>query len=175
MKLILGLGNPGREYLWTRHNFGALALDFWAKQGGAKWQEKAAFFATVTEIEPGVFLAKPTTFYNESGRAAAAICRFYKLNPASDLLVICDDFQLPFGELRLRKSGSDGGNNGLKSIAATFGPEFARLRLGTDAPIRQQLGDTDFVLGRWPESEKTALPDILTKAIDAAKHWVKTG
>jgi PTH1 family peptidyl-tRNA hydrolase len=173
MKLIVGLGNPGREYLWTRHNFGALAVDFWAIQSGAKWQEKSAFYADVAEITKGVLLAKPDTFYNESGRAVQAICRFYKLDPKQDLLVVCDDFQLPFGEMRLRESGSDGGNNGLKSVIQTFGTQFARLRLGTDAPLRKQAGDTDFVLGRWSAEEKAALSEILNEATTAMERWAK--
>lgn len=163
MKLIVGLGNPGPEYNFTRHNFGFLVLDFYAKTHNLTWQNPK-FHATWLKSDSQIFI-KPQTFYNDSGQAVSEFANFYKISPA-DILVICDDFDLPFGTLRFRAKGSSGGNNGLKSISGHLNiTDFPRLRLGTDNPaVRSQLGDINFVLGHFSTSEKSALPDILQKA-----------
>lgn len=160
MKLIVGLGNPGNEYNFTRHNFGFLALDFYATVHHLNWQ-KPKNSALWLKDGDRIFL-KPQTFYNDSGLAVANFARFYKVNPA-DILVICDDFDLIFGQIRYREHGSSGGNNGLKSIIQHLKTEnFPRLRLGTNNPeVRQKIGDIDFVLGHFTASEKTALPTLL--------------
>lgn len=164
MNLIVGLGNPGNEYNFTRHNFGFLLLDFYAKVHALSWQKpknQAIWFKDGNNI-----FIKPQTFYNNSGEAIAAFAQFYKI-PPERVLVVCDDFDLPFGTVRFRAQGSDGGNNGLKS-ATTFlhTTAFPRLRLGTNNPaVRQRLGDIDFVLGHFTAEEKAALPDLLTRAM----------
>lgn len=160
MKLIVGLGNPGNEYNFTRHNFGFLALDFYATVHHLNWQ-KPKNSALWLKDGDRIFL-KPQTFYNDSGLAVANFARFYKVNPA-DILVICDDFDLIFGQIRYREHGSSGGNNGLKSIIQHLKTEnFPRLRLGTNNPeVRQKIGDIDFVLGHFTASEKAALPALL--------------
>ncbi len=160
MKLIVGLGNPGHEYNFTRHNFGFLALDFYAKVHGLTWQ-KEKMGALWCKDGDHIFI-KPQSFYNESGIPTANFLRFYKLSPR-DLLVINDDFDLEFGKIRYREHGSSAGNNGLKSVAQQLKTEmFPRLRLGTNnSAVRQQLGDIDFVLGHFTAAEKTALPIIL--------------
>lgn len=160
MQLIVGLGNPESKYNFTRHNFGFLALDFYAKTKEISWQ-KPKMGALWFKDGDRIFI-KPQTYYNESGQAVQAFLRFYKLQP-SDILVICDDFDLNFGTLRYRAHGSSAGNNGLKSISQHLGTEdFPRLRLGTNNPeIRQKLGDIDFVLGKFTPEEKSALPQIL--------------
>ncbi len=160
MKLIVGLGNPGPEYNFTRHNYGFLALDFYAKVHHLTWQ-KPKFGALWLKDGDRIFI-KPQDFYNNSGTATSAFLRFYKLSP-QDLLVICDDFDLEFGKLRYREHGSSGGNNGLKSISQHLKTEnFPRLRLGTGNPaVRQQLGDIDFVLGHFTAPEKDQLPTLL--------------
>lgn len=162
MKLIVGLGNPGPEYNFTRHNFGFLALDFYAKTHQLEWQ-KPKFGAIWLKDQEQIFI-KPQDFYNNSGQSVQAFLHFYKLQP-SDLLVICDDFDLPFGTLRFREKGSSGGNNGLKSIASHLKTtDFPRLRLGTNNPeLRQKLGDIDFVLGHFTADEKAQLPNLLTE------------
>lgn len=160
MKLIVGLGNPGDEYNFTRHNFGFLALDFYAKVHGLSW-EKPKKHAIWLKNDDKVLL-KPQTFYNDSGLAVQEALRFYKLTPA-DILVINDDFDLAFGQIRFRAKGSSGGNNGLKSIISHLGTEeFARLRLGTNnSDLRTKMGDIKFVLSRFSTEEKAVLPKIL--------------
>ena len=161
MKLIVGLGNPGATYNFTRHNFGFLALDFHAKIKQLDWQPREKFGATWLKSDDAIFI-KPQTFYNDTGRAVQSFAHFYKI-PLANILVIYDDFDLPFGTTRFRQSGSAGGNKGLKSIIEHLGTdEFARLRLGTgNDAMRQKLGDTDFVLSRFTPEEKTKLPEIL--------------
>ncbi len=160
MKLIVGLGNPGNEYNFTRHNFGFLALDFYATIHHLSW-EKPKFSALWLKHDDYLFI-KPQDFYNNSGVATAAFSRYYKIFP-ENILVICDDFDLPFGKIRFREHGSSGGNNGLKSVTQHLKTEnYPRLRLGTNNPaVRQQIGDIDFVLGHFTAAEKSALPDIL--------------
>ena len=169
MKLIVGLGNPGVRYNFTRHNFGFLSLDFYAKIHNLEWESKSRFGATWLKLdspEP-ILLLKPQDFYNESGRAIQAFAHYYRI-PTSNIYVICDDFTLSFGQIRHRDKGSAGGNNGLKSCIRELGTEdFPRLRLGTaNDSLRQKLGDTDFVLSKFTPNEKTALPDILRSACD---------
>ena len=161
MKLIVGLGNPGNEYNFTRHNYGFLALDFYAKTHQLTW-EKPKNHAIWLKNNDRIFI-KPQTFYNESGLAVAAFAHFYKI-PPQDILVICDDFELAFGKNRYREHGSAGTNNGLKSIIQHLGSDqFPRLRLGTgNDALRRQIGDIDFVLGRFTSTEKNQLPTLLT-------------
>lgn len=112
MKLVVGLGNPGNRYNFTRHNFGFLALDFYFKVRGLEWKDKPKFGAMWGREGDTIFI-KPQDYYNESGRAVQEFMRFYKI-PLDDILVVCDDFNLEFGKLRYREQGSAGGNNGLK-------------------------------------------------------------
>lgn len=160
MKLIVGLGNPGNEYNFTRHNYGFLALDFYTKVHNLTWQ-KPKFGALWLKDGNRIFI-KPQDFYNNSGIPTAAFLHFYKLSP-QDLLIVCDDFDLQFGQIRYRERGSSGGNNGLKSVSQHLKTsDFPRLRLGTsNLPVRQQLGDIDFVLGHFTADEKSQLPTLL--------------
>lgn len=169
MKLVVGLGNPGNQYNFTRHNSGFLALDFYFKTHKLKWEEKPKFGAIYAR-EGDVFFVKPQDFYNESGRATKEFARFYKIN-LSDILVICDDFSMEFGKIRSRATGSAGGNNGLKSVISELGSEdFNRLRIGTGNDVlRHKMGDVDFVLSKYTLEEKDKLPEILggvSKRID---------
>lgn len=163
MKIIVGFGNPGSKYNFTRHNLGFLALDFYAKIHKLDWQNKPKFNAIIAKNdEANSLLIKAQTYYNEVGQSIRAILDFYKLHP-QDILVICDDFNLEFGKVRFRERGSAGGNNGLKSIAAHLGTEdFPRLRIGTaNDALRSKIGDTDFVLSRFTSEEYEKLPEIL--------------
>ncbi len=164
MQLIVGLGNPDNKYNFTRHNFGFLALDFYAKTKHIDWQ-KPKFDALWFRDGDRLFI-KPQTYYNNSGQAVQAFMHFYKI-PPQNILVVCDDFDLPFGTLRYRAKGSSGGNNGLKSISEHLGTtEFPRLRIGSNNPtIRQQVGDIDFVLGKFTPEEKAQLPQLLPTII----------
>ena len=130
MKLIFFLGNPGNAYNFTRHNFAFLVADFYAKiNGDLQFKDQSKFNAKVLKLENGTIFAKPQTFYNDVGMSLSKLINFYKLD-LSDVLVVCDDFNLDFGKTRLREKGTDGGNNGLKSIIATLKTEdFPRLVL----------------------------------------------
>ena len=165
MKLIVGLGNPGNQYNFTRHNSGFLMLDFYAKVKELNWEQHPKFDAIWLKNGDHLFI-KPQTFYNDVGRSVQQFLRFYKI-PLSNMLVVCDDFSLEFGKLRFREKGTAGGNNGLKSINESLSTsDYPRLRLGTaNDSLRRKLGDTDFVLGRFTDEERENLPEILTSAI----------
>ena len=161
MKLIVGLGNPGNQYNFTRHNTGFLALDFYFKTRGLEWEPNPKFGAIWRKEGERIFL-KPQGFYNTSGVPVREFARFYKVAP-QDILVVCDDFHLEFGQVRYRASGSAGGNNGLKSVIAELGTEdFPRLRVGTgNDELHQKIGDTDFVLSKYTPEEKEKLAEIM--------------
>ena len=165
MQVIVGLGNPGQNYNFTRHNFGFLALDFHAKLNQFTFKDHSKFHAQIHHDSTiNRLYVKPQTFYNEIGQTLSAIRSFYKISP-SDFLIICDDFDLDFGQIRFREKGSAGGNNGLKSAIKHLGTEsFPRLRLGTNNPsYRQKLGDVDFVLSKFTPDERDRLPDLLSQ------------
>lgn len=159
MKCILAQGNPGLEYSPTRHNIGFVCLEAYAEQLGASFTNKSKFQAEVAEVNlhgEKLILVKPTTFYNQTGRSLRAIKDFYKLD-SSDILVIHDDLALEFGKIRVRHQGSDGGNNGIKSINSSIGQNYARLRIGINSPRGQLMDSSDFVLSRFSEAERASL------------------
>ena len=163
MKIIFAQGNPGKAYEHTRHNIGFFLVDELAKNHGAEFANKPKFHAEIAEFATEgekVLLAKPTTFYNETGTSARALADFYKCAPSTDMLVIHDELALPFGTLRTREKGRDAGNNGIKSLNAHLGPDYLRLRVGVYNEKRDRLADTDFVLGKFTPEEKAALPKI---------------
>jgi len=175
MKLVVGLGNPGSTYVGTRHNVGFEVVDIMALgPGGGKFQRR--FDAEVAEGLEGlekVLYAKPLTFMNLSGRCVRAALDFYKLTTA-DVLVVCDDVNLPLGQLRMRPGGSAGGHNGLKDIEKQLGTqEYARLRLGVGGSDRGEL--IDHVLGRFKPSERDAVKDMLIRAAQATGCWMREG
>ena len=163
MKLVVGLGNPGNQYNFTRHNSGFLALDFYFKTHKLEWEGKPKFGAIYAR-EGDVFFVKPQDYYNESGRTVREFAKFYKIS-LSDILVICDDFSMEFGKVRSRATGSAGGNNGLKSVISELSSEdFNRLRIGTgNDELRRKMGDVDFVLSKYTPAEKEKLPEILSE------------
>jgi len=164
MKLFFFLGNPGPEYNFTRHNLSFLLADFFLKTKNLKWEKHEKFHSIYKKLDNQI-LVKPNTFYNNVGVSLLEWKNFYKLG-LDDFIVVCDDFNLPFGTCRFRKNGSAGGNNGLKSIISNLGStDFARLRLGTgNDELRQKLGDVDFVLSRFTPDEKERLPEFLSSA-----------
>lgn len=163
MKLIVGFGNPGNEYNFTRHNYGFLALDFYFKIKNLEWEKNPKFNAVWKKVDDVIFI-KPQTFYNDQGKSIVAFKNFYKIN-LSDILIICDDFNLDFGRIRFREKGTDGGNNGLKSaIQELSTTDFPRLRLGTaNDELRRKIGDVDFVLSHFTPEEKAKFPEILSE------------
>lgn len=176
MKLIVGLGNPGRKYAGTRHNIGFEVLAELARRNSAP-SPRVAFEAELAETNIGgerVLLVAPQTFMNLSGRTVRKALDFYKLQ-LSELLVISDDLNLPVGRLRLRKSGSAGGQKGLKNIIEHVGTEeFARLRIGIDRPP-ERIDATAYVLQRFAAAERDAIDAAVSSAAQAAELWVTQG
>lgn len=164
MKLILGLGNPGKEYADTRHNAGFIALDFLRGYFGLEpFKMSAKHRAEIAQGEvqgEKIILAKPQTYMNLSGEAAASIAAFYKI-PAENIIVIHDEADLPWGAVRVRQGGSSAGHNGIKSLIASLGENFYRVRLGIkpEKPFPGSL--EDYVLGRLSEDEKTQLDQVI--------------
>ena len=177
LHLIVGLGNPGSEYARTRHNAGFLTVARLAERWRAGWTVEKKFNARVAHSERAgkpVLLCEPQTYMNSSGEAVAAVVDFYRV-PLKQLLVVVDDADLPFGELRLRPGGSSGGHHGLESIEQFLGSrEYARQRIGIgrhDGP-RQITGH---VLGRFSSTEAELMDKILTVASDQAEAWLEAG
>jgi len=159
-KMIVGLGNPGKEYENTRHNIGFAVVDAFAKRHGIAVTRRDHQALVGDGIVSGarVFLMKPQTFMNLSGQSVAAFLRMRPLDPA-DILVVTDDIALPLGRLRLRAEGSAGGHNGLKSlIAHLHGQAFPRLRFGVGAPPGG-AAQIDYVLGRFGRSEQAEVEE----------------
>lgn len=177
-RLVAGLGNPGREYDWTRHNIGFLALDRLARRVGAGWKLDAKFRCQWTKYQDkdmAVGLCKPQTYMNLSGESVGPLSRFYKL-PIQSVLIVVDDADLPFGALRMRGQGSSGGHNGLKSIEKSLGSQdYPRLKIGVgrkDEPDKSLAGH---VLGKFSESEKDLLDLTLDRAVDQIESWIRSG
>mgnify|MGYP001478817099 CR=1 FL=1 len=169
MKLIFAQGNPGKQYEQTRHNVGFLALDYYANKNSLSFQSKMKFNADIAEHTQGgekIIIAKPMTFYNETGVSARAIADFYKIAP-EDILVIHDELMLPFGKLRVRHAGRDAGNNGIKSLNNHLGDSFARIRIGIQNDLHKQIQDTDFVLGKFTEQERKALSTLILPEVSS--------
>jgi PTH1 family peptidyl-tRNA hydrolase len=162
-KLIVGLGNPGPQYLLTRHNVGFLVLDAWADEEEEAFRDDSARFSQLASLASGERLVKPMTFVNESGVAVAAWLEWLKLT-VSDLLVVVDDVALPMGQIRLRPEGSAGGHNGLKSIEKHLGTDcYARLRCGVD-PVPPGWALERWVLSRFRSEEEDALGNMIQTA-----------
>jgi len=159
-KLIVGLGNPGPQYLLTRHNIGFLVLDAWADEDDFRFADDRARFSQAVQEPDGTRLVKPTTYMNESGKAVAAWLDWLKLTPA-DLLVIVDDVALPLGQIRVRPSGSPGGHNGLKSIESAIGTNaYARVRCGVGA-VPPGWALEKWVLSRFRSEEEDAVGEMI--------------
>jgi peptidyl-tRNA hydrolase, PTH1 family len=186
MKAIVGLGNPGAKYRGTRHNIGFAVVDELARRAGiefepapvdaliARWRRagRGEVVPDATPVED-ILLAKPMTFMNESGQAVGALTRYFKVESDS-LLVVVDDVQLPLGRLRVRRRGSAGGHNGLKSVIAHVGEDFARLRIGVGrGDSRRDLAD--HVLARFESDEADEAGRMTTRAADALEMYTTAG
>ena len=170
MKIIFAQGNPGPQYANTRHNVGFLIVDAIAAAQRVDFLKKPKFHAEVAEVSIAgekVLLVKPSTFYNETGQSARLLTDFYKLNPETDLLAIHDDLALPLGTIRIRDKGRDAGNNGIKSLNAHLGSNYARIRVGIYNDLRDRIHDADFVLSNFNKAEATALTEsIIPKVVE---------
>ena len=176
MFLIVGLGNPGAQYAKNRHNVGFQCLDYIADRNNIKFDKKSmnAQWGKGELAGKDVILSKPQTFMNLSGRSVGEMIRFYKLDPKKDLLVVCDDLDLPVGRIRLRTNGSSGGQNGLKNIIDLLGTqEFARLRVGISRPAR---GDAkDHVLNDFSRDEAPVIQEIYGRVAEAVEAFLTVG
>jgi PTH1 family peptidyl-tRNA hydrolase len=173
LKAIVGLGNPGTEYSGTRHNVGFDVVDELARRWTVrlkKWKTSADL-AVLTDRE--VLLVEPRTFMNESGLAVSAVMAFYKIQP-TDVLVIVDEIQLPLGKLRLRRSGSAGGHNGLKSVIQHIGQDFPRLRIGVERGAPESML-RNHVLSKFPPVEREVVEQAINRAADAVETFVSEG
>lgn len=177
MWLIVGLGNPGPKYEWTRHNCGFMVIDELARRAGreSKTPERQALTSRSIIGGEQALLVKPQTFMNLSGSAVVALKGKYEIGETSSILVISDDLALPFGRIRIRARGSAGGQKGLKSIIEKLGTQdFPRLRLGI-APDHPVNDASDFVLSDFPKKDRDALAQIVARAADAVEAVLTTG
>lgn len=174
MKLIVGLGNIGRDYDGTRHNVGFMAIDKFAEKYGADFHEEKQFKGLVAVTRIGgekVILLKPTTYMNLSGDSLILVKNFYKID-LSDIIVINDDLDQPVGNLRYRAKGSAGGHNGLKSIIQNLGTEeFQRIRIGIDRS--KVIPVIDWVLGKFPDEDLAKLETVFNKVIIGLEGFIK--
>lgn len=168
LRLVVGLGNPGPRYERTRHNVGFMVLDRLA--GEAAWKD---FEGGLVARAEGLILGRPLTYMNESGRFVGALSRFYKIAP-EEILVCFDDVALPLGRVRLRPSGSAGGQKGMASVIAHLGDKVPRLRLGI-GPQPQGMKSEDFVLSPFAKAEQEALSEVLDRACDAVRLAASEG
>jgi PTH1 family peptidyl-tRNA hydrolase len=189
MKLVIGLGNPGREYAATRHNVGFDLVDQLAARLG--WIARPEQFDTLARTKfnglvmdgsislasggsEKLLLAKPMTYMNLSGRTVLAAMSFYQLTPA-DLLIVLDDIALPCGKIRIRPGGSPGGHNGLKDIEQVLGTsQYPRLRIGVDAPP-PRVPQKDYVLGKFTPDQRALVDPALGRAAGAVVTWIDKG
>ncbi|RIV21755.1 aminoacyl-tRNA hydrolase [Alicyclobacillaceae bacterium I2511] len=177
MQIVVGLGNPGKQYAGTKHNIGFWVVDNLATRllevhFRFKWQ------ADVAECYLGttrLLLVKPQTYMNLSGEAVAQVVNFYKANPAQDLIVVYDDMDFPVGNIKLRQQGSAGGHNGLKSIIARVGTEqFARVRVGIGRPLAGRA-PMEHVLSPFPAEQRTVVQGAVGKAVEAIEFALEQG
>ena len=169
--LIVGLGNPGRQYENTRHNAGFIALDYLADELNAK-VNRIKFKSTIGEATLSghrCLLMKPSTFMNLSGQAVTEAMRFYKL-PPEKVIILCDDINLDVGNIRIRRKGSDGGQNGVKNIIYLSGSDaFPRVKIGIGKKPHPDYDLKDWVLSRFTDKDKIVLKDTLPKIVDAVR------
>ena len=176
--LVVGLGNVGREYDGTRHNVGFTCLDAFASANDFDaWIEKKdlkCHFASSVLGEARVILIKPTTLMNLSGEAVQATAHFYKIAP-EHIVVVHDELDIPFGQIRVRSGGSSAGHNGLKSIMHYFGEDFGRVRIGIGPKTPAQIDTADFVLAKFSQAEQTQLPNLTREAGAILSEYVFGG
>ena len=169
MKLIVGLGNPDGKYQNTRHNVGFMALDTYANKNGITFKTQKSFIGE-TYLGRGFILLKPLTYMNLSGNSVSLVAHYYHIEP-KDILIISDDFNLPFLKTRLRESGSAGGHNGLKSIIASLNTEeFPRYRIGIGDPGDNSI---NFVLGNFSKENLEALKEVFNKTCELIDDFIK--
>ncbi len=169
MKLIVGLGNPGAKYANNRHNVGFMALDQYAARANAQLKEghKSAWAKTKSKNDLDIFLQKPMTHMNVSGEAVVSLAFYFKILP-EDILVLHDELEFPYGDVRLKLGGGEGGHNGLKSISQCLGTQnYARVRIGVGRPPHPAMDVADYVLQDFSHAEFKQMDDVLIRANEA--------
>lgn len=176
MKLIVGLGNPGKEYERTRHNVGFMVIDELAKILGVELnpEKKLKAEISITLRAETLILAKPSTFMNASGSSVAKIADYYKISPA-DIWVVSDDLDLEFGTVRLRQGGSSGGHNGLKDIIEKIGEDFVRFRVGIKNDTLSKIPSEKFVLAKFDAQEQSELGKVIKKTLELIQDSLQKG
>ena len=176
-RIVVGLGNPGPEYAGNRHNLGFHVVDLLAEQQGARFKKGARGFADVVETRIGderVVLAKPRSYMNESGGRVKAVLGFYKATP-DQLIVVHDELDIPFMQVRLKVGGGAGGHNGIRSVDAALGTkEYARVRVGIGRPPGR-MEPADFVLRDFSATERKELPLLVERGADAVVTLLRQG
>lgn len=171
MKVIAGLGNPGAEYANTPHSIGFEVVDVLAREIGASWKASSSFGGELAAGMLGgmkVVLVKPMTYMNLSGDCVAPVVKYHNAKAAEDLLVVSDDIDLPVGKMRVRKGGSAGGHNGLKSVIERTGtPDFVRLRLGVGRDSHERANVIGHVLGKFSPADRRVMDEVVAQAVKA--------
>jgi peptidyl-tRNA hydrolase, PTH1 family len=177
MWLIVGLGNPGPKYALTRHNLGFLAVDLFSQSAGKPpWsEEQKAHVCKFKMDDVQIILAKPMTFMNKSGESVQALLHYYKI-PTDNLLVVHDEVEIPFGQIRLQKNRGAGGHNGVKSVNEMLGTQdYLRLRLGVGRPPHPEMDVADYVLQKFNGEEQDKLTEFLNRCGDAMESLIFDG
>jgi len=172
MRLIVGLGNPGKKYENTRHNLGFLIVDTLIQKAGESFSQKEKFYGLVAEFfQEGKknLLLKPTTFMNRSGQAVKTVADYYKID-SEDIVVIHDDADLNFGDIKLQSERGAAGHRGVQSIIDSVGNKFTRIRVGVGRSDNPNIPLDEFVLQNWTNTEEKQLPDVIQKVITAIKN-----
>ncbi len=177
--LIVGLGNPDAEYGGTRHNIGFACVDeFVAKNddmgGWVAKKDLKCLLSTGRLGEVRLIAIKPATFMNVSGEAVQAVCDFYKIHP-NQMIVVHDELDIPFGQIRTRTGGSSAGHNGVKSIIERFGEDFGRVRVGVGPKTPENIDSADFVLGKFNKDQQVELPALKREAVAILTEYVFAG
>ncbi len=176
--LIVGLGNPGKEYDQTRHSIGFECLDAFASAHEYDdWIAKKDLRCLITSKllgENRVILCKPTTYMNLSGEAVQKTIHFYKIQP-DHIVVVHDELDIPFGQIRMRRDGSDAGHNGIKSLIQHIGPDFGRVRVGIDGSKPEQMDSADYVLAPFSKPEQEQLPNLTAETTSILTEYVYRG
>ena len=176
-RLIVGLGNPGRDYEYTRHNLGFLVVEHLAQKNNLRFRKSSFTNGLTAEGKVAgndLCCLLPSTYMNNSGAAVKQAVLNKNLDHA-DILIVCDDFHLDFGQVRIRSKGTGGGHNGLTSVIEHLGTQaFARLRLGIGGPVKGQES-VEYVLGKWTAGEEKQLDEFIDRATDCCGVWLQEG
>ncbi len=176
-KLIIGLGNPGVKYELTRHNIGFYCVDALVAAENGSWSEKKTLKCLISDLKIGgsrIIVCKPTTFMNLSGEAVQSVQRFFKLSNA-DTIVVHDELDLPFGQIRTRTGGSAGGHNGIKSLITHIGEDFGRVRIGIANEFSGKVDSADFVLQKFSKNEQEQMKPLRTEVAAILNEFIFGG